>query len=880
MNADNVDSMGRMTVGAVEFPDGRTQYRPATQNWQANVRALANDGISTGQVTIINSTYLTGNEQNYTLTAGTGILVMGDLDTQNFLFAWSNTPASKDIAYKDLPYVYIDGQMVGKTMGIGCMNVNNMPVEAHVGYNTKNYDTAKNNALSSAVNLYAGSYYESEKRDNAKLHGDMYLYETGGDNNVSKIWGCSNNRIERFVSNNIYKTNTDTKGYVGGNMVSNNGTLELYLENGSLTIGGDLVYTNPEGILRVNKANGKELVVEGAIVIKAALFQVDGSLTIKANGGIYIDKGTTIIGNFTVNGQSISGLDYGALGAATNGKTVSRFDDGTEESVTQTLRTAYIGTLGANFSVGEEENDAATFASLCETIMESRKDYPSDYTDELGTAPDYSLFPYAQRLDEIWEEYVRWDVWDGNKPGFESEGAALNYVNAVKADASKDPRMRESIAAGHEYFAVKKSGKSGLAKANGFEGTRYFLATHPNKTDSNGNYTNAFLKKIETFSKTAVVTDLAYVDNYAELESTYGTLGSYDYSGGAQSATESVTVFGHDKDGTEKTNTLSNVYVINKSTKLEVKSGCTYFIDPTANDYNVEKPLVLAIYNSDSSQHTFDIIVNNSAVYKKKDSSKKSQFDYTKPFPYGSESSYVSNNPNGGTGGNCDEEYAEEKHASRADVIIYFMGNSTDGTTTNDPQELHSFGNGSQMKIYPSGAYYQQSQNDGHGDISYLVNAPFPDGKNKNSWNNEKLADKYKYELLPNAIIFSRQAEYDIGAGVVWGAMIAPTSRISSQTSPPFTTYAKITYRLNKGDEPMTFSAKHTCWIGSIIAGNVNFDNWRSMVFGGNVPAYNGGKTKLITKDERYSTPSAAGDDESLGENQGKYFDNDHMAQG
>jgi len=53
------------------------------------------------------------------------------------------------------------------------------------------------------------------------------------------------------------------------------------------------------------------------------------------------------------------------------------------------------------------------------------------------------------------------------------------------------------------------------------------------------------------------------------------------------------------------------------------------------------------------------------------------------------------------------------------------------------------------------------------------------------------------------------------------------------------------------------------------------------MVFGGDVPKYNGGGTKkLIPKDETYSTSEGKADAESLGQNMGKFFDNDHMAQG
>ena len=877
MGSDNQDSMGKASVGFFQFPDGRTKYR-------TKVRALKNDGVCTGEMRIINSTELTGSFQHFALDKGCGFVIMGDLDTQNYFWAWSNVPSSAITSYKEIPYVYVDDIMPGKTVGIGYMGVENKATTSVVGYNGKNYDSVKSGTVTSPVNLYAGAWYESEKRDGTQapqVNGDMYLHDPAL---TSQMYGNNGNKMVQFVENNIKKLNGKA-GYVGGDMICNNKTLRLNLTMGNLEIGGDFLFTNPDGVIEIsgdgtNEGQIKHFRIGGTAVIRAKEIRISKWVSIDAEGGLFIDPNTKVVdqtdggpGRLYSDGQILregsGSVSMSKLQAATEGKSVTYVDDGTEKDDEQSATHARIENLGITV-------DAEDFTELCTKIMNSRNGYPSDYTTKLGTGTDYSLYPFAQRVDEIWEEYVRWDIYGSDgKPGFASAKAAEDYYNEVIAGTKTDNWLLESYAAGHTYKAVAKTGEAGndgdTNEANNWHGTRYFLACTPYKTE------NSFIRKIETFDREEIKTSLAYQDSYAKLKAAYGTINE-EFSPSEQD----VLVYSHTKDGTPDPKTIKDAQVVNESCKLCVDGGKKYFIDPTANNHSVENPLVIALYTKDNTwddHGRIEIIVNNSAVYEVKKSGVDSLKDYEKPFPYGCEENTYQSNRNGTKlvdDSKCmDEEYEAAKHASRADVIIYFMGGD-------DPNSFSFEGNTTELFIYPSGAYSQMQDNSTYGDISYLVDCPFPDGNKKNNWNNTTpKEDKFKFEMLPNVIFFAHSGlTCDIGAGMLWGAWIGPTSTIASKTSSS-APKAKVEYRLNTKSEKITFDYKACCWVGSIIAEKVDFDNWRNMVFGGDVPKYNGGGTKkLIPKDETYSTSEGKADAESLGQNMGKFFDNDHMAQG
>jgi len=925
MPADNLASIGDTASGIYEYPDGRGRYRHEIQihevikhqYWTEEIngkKTIQNDAVVYGQKTYINSNEIGGARLTMSLVQGQGAVFMGDLTDQSTkLVVISDALVGTHVtSFKNTPYIYIDGKAEMMHGSIGAVKYDNGVKYPKTNYNINgdNSDLFSTTPVTSPVNFIAGAYRDKDSKD-SMFYGNVILFESGNPNGTAEgreanynqsSFECDENpsKIGRFVEQNLTKSNLPD-GTVGGNFVCNNAKLTI---NGNFKCGGDFLFSNPGGTIELN---GK-ITAQGAVVINAAEISGNNSEII-ADGGVFINPKTKIsAGMLKVKGgadaKSGDSVNYDTLGNATDGCKVTEFNKTTPSEFTQSKTSAYIPTLGKQYS-GKD------FKSLCEDVMTGDPNYPADYTSNIPSASyDFRVFPYFMRPDEIWDEYVRWDIYgkDG-KQGFpgntEGENEAKTYRDNAK---TKDALLAESIAAGHKYNVVAKSGKSARTDT---DGTRNFLYTTSEKN-------NNFIPKIETVSKADSVKNLGYQDTFANMQTNFGTIKEMtakvtivdptqtDENGNfltkeIDRAEENIKLICHDENGnlvTEKEDSEISAYVINQQCAIEVKSGKKYFIDPTAGGHTETNPLVVAMYGTELDN--VQIVVNNSAIYKIDKTGSSGEIDYTRPFPYGASSddtvSYANNNPtkNVSNAACCDDEYTMDAngnatgplHASRADVIIYLMNTEAGDEHTFDPK------GGGLVDIHPSGAHAQLRKN----HFSYQVNCDFPDGVVHNvtvdgktttignSWSKattDDKATKFKYEMLPNVVFFTGKGSLGLEASTIWGAFVSPTTKIAFDTGSA--AKQSCDYRVNKTD-PLISTAtsgndfKGIMLVGSICCEKLSANNWRNVVFAGNVPSYSSGSTP---GQDYYTSSGDGGNSNSPGLNRGgKLFDNDHMGQG
>ena len=82
--------------------------------------------------------------------------------------------------------------------------------------------------------------------------------------------------------------------------------------------------------------------------------------------------------------------------------------------------------------------------TAAKTLM-ADSSYPSSYAGATPSGFDYSILPYAYRLDEIFTRYYRWDLAQTAKPA--------NFDTNPAIAAGLDNLMKESIAAGHSRLS-------------------------------------------------------------------------------------------------------------------------------------------------------------------------------------------------------------------------------------------------------------------------------------------------------------------------------------------------------------------------------------------------------------------------------------------
>ena len=345
--------------------------------------------------------------------------------------------------YKDLNYIYVDGKisMGDSQFKMGTDHVN-------------------------PINLYAGSIYMGTDSDSfVNWSGDIYLHDPNG---VSRfVVGKSGTSLVQFISNNIERPNV-LGNYMGSSVFCNNKELTIIGcgSDSNVSIGGDIIMSNPQGHLIIDlSGNYQSLVVGGSVVCAGRLtIKISNMHNFKAIGGIYVDPSKV---TFDVNNGKINDVAYNGSGApfvrenfakgftmqhkTTYGgvdNTISHKDSETATFGTFTnARTyAYIQSLGVEASGTTNYDDTfkrirtnARGKGYPKNLAEDGtwvSQYLADLANKIGNGYenyDYSLYPYCGRWDEIFEKFVRWDIHQ-TLEGF-------GYDNATK----------ESEAAGHAY---------------------------------------------------------------------------------------------------------------------------------------------------------------------------------------------------------------------------------------------------------------------------------------------------------------------------------------------------------------------------------------------------------------------------------------------
>ena len=420
-----------------------------------NVIRMMNNPFTVGDL-FYNGTLKIENDAKFNFQHGgiwpEGLTVMGDLIhanekvtvTFNSLVPASESAVARD--YSQLNYIYVDGKiMMGRSQfKMGTDHVN-------------------------PINLYAGSIYaDTDGYDSFEnWSGDIYMHAPNG---VSKFMvGKSGQSIVQFISNNIRRPNVPGN-YLGGNIFCNNKELTIVGcgSDSNVSIGGDIIMSNPLGHLIIDlSANYQSLVIGGSVVCAGKLtIKIRNMHNFKAVGGIYVDPSKVTFDIENNNGK-INDVDYDGCGEAfvrvnfakgftmqhktTYGGVDNTISHGDPETAafgtfTNTDTYSYIQSLGVEASGTTNYDDTfkrirtnARARGYPKNVAEDgswTSLYLADLATKIGNGYenyDYSLYPYCCRWDEIFEKYVRWDIHQ-TPDGF-------GYDNA----------MKESEAAGHTY---------------------------------------------------------------------------------------------------------------------------------------------------------------------------------------------------------------------------------------------------------------------------------------------------------------------------------------------------------------------------------------------------------------------------------------------
>lgn len=224
---------------------------------------------------------------------------------------------------------------------------------------------------------------------------------------------------------------------------------------------------------------------------------------------------------------------------------------------------------------------------------------------------DLSLMPYISRLDELFQTYYRWDL-------YESTAAAAS------AHISTDPYIKESIAAGHtdasgHGWSVKEfkmqDGSSLYVPFTTCASTYWMIPTH------------TYVKPADAIGN---IVANGTQNNYLSYAGFTGGTALTEYSG----STSNILAVAHDASGvmtatTDNDMQLNGYYVVNSSCEIDTHTYNKIFVDPSALQSNQELKIVLKGDCGGSGQMC-DIVVNNTAAYSNNG--------------YGSPAAYASNN--------------------------------------------------------------------------------------------------------------------------------------------------------------------------------------------------------------------------------------------
>lgn len=277
---DNVSVLGPQYSGMTRIPKGRTKYGDQNGSFQAIKNDLGGvtDMIFNGNCKItVKTGYVFQNP-------GEGIQYYGNLLFNNAGdFYSTRTTSTTKWAYNAQNYVYVDGMVYtsGGKVSIG--------FDKAAASDTGNTASEKS---SRPVNLFAGGVSFPAANSGANVCGDVYLYDPALDSTWVAFKQSS--ILATFVEKNVSSL-AEVPKYSGthGNLVCNNNKLTLGNgDSGTLTIEGDLLFTNPNGSVTF----GSAVHVKGKAMFACGSGKVSGAANLTADGGITYNA--QITGNY------------------------------------------------------------------------------------------------------------------------------------------------------------------------------------------------------------------------------------------------------------------------------------------------------------------------------------------------------------------------------------------------------------------------------------------------------------------------------------------------------------------------------------------------------------------------------------------------------
>lgn len=261
---------------------------------------LNNDIVLNG-FTGINGSAILNTSSIKISNPGEGFYINGDLLMVNNGQKISSE-VSNIVPYKQIPYVYVEGNMdYGASTGIDIGDQNH------------------------PVNVYAGSIANFSEGD--RFFGDVYLldehkYESGIEKGLSNfVLSGDASGLYSWTGNLVNKRNGNGSNYVGGNLYSKGKILLSAMGNGDYIFGNDII--SDEFQIDANNFNATSITLNGATVVKNdfTILSFCQNLRCNFNKGLFVDYDkANIAQNVTINGVNSTGKGIQHISNAVSSK--------------------------------------------------------------------------------------------------------------------------------------------------------------------------------------------------------------------------------------------------------------------------------------------------------------------------------------------------------------------------------------------------------------------------------------------------------------------------------------------------------------------------------------------------------------------------------
>ena len=546
----NVKYLGPQISGQGALPGGRLLYI-GIPDYDI---ALGNDNYSIGNILFVNNVDIAVEARGEFQRAGESAIYYGNINCTNKGFAWETNIAAgyAPTSYNNLNYVYVDGTISNLSEADGGLFVG----------------MSKGHVLGThPVNLYAGAVNVPNIGSELAVYGDAYLY----DRNLDSAWcgAAKISQLTRFVSNNLTKGNVfEGNGQPSsGNIICNNHSLTLG-GGRDFSCGGDLIFTNPDGVLTLlsNTYVGGDVYCAGTINGKEKLFDLNTKAALPASRIHDQNSGVTSYYDSAYVTYAREGIDD--YNSASNNNQMNLFP--------------------FQYRLDEIFEKYYRWDLKCTTAEAA--------TNAINTDP---------MIDESWRCGHNWYVAEFDTPCNQYQ---VTTEEVILHDG--DPGFAWGVQ-GASYYYDGEAGKNAMKKLNVTTtlvatGSKTFVPyTVPVASG------DAFIKEYEFVKPDSYMTQVsaagyAAIDDADVFKSKMGANAPTVTSGGG----ENVQILFHDYTGELKHMDLTAKYV-SQSCTLDISQGGTVLIDPSVRQ---NKDIPLYIYLTGSKEEV-DILINNTASY-------------------------------------------------------------------------------------------------------------------------------------------------------------------------------------------------------------------------------------------------------------------------